>query len=450
MNRRITVIVCAMLLGVTLNIAQARVSIEEAARLKGDLTSVGAEIAGNADGSIPKYTGGLEPPADYKEGDWLVDPFADEKPLFTITPKNYEKYADKLAASQIEMFKRVPHFKMDVYPTHRTVSYPDWIKENTYNNALNAELVDNGNGVEGACGGIPFPIPKSGGEVIQNFLLRYWGSNISVESISVSGYRNAKGIECTGAKAVISFPYYQKGQPCDDRLMLLANFYTKPARRKGEQLIVNDFLNANKRPREAWQYIPGQRRVRRAPTIGFDTPDTATVTYDDAYMYNGSPERYDWKFIGKKEIYIPYNGYTLESAWAKKKMTLKNITPKYPTSNLVFRWELHRVWVVEATLKKGMRHIYAKRIFYIDEDSWSNAIQDRYDAKGKLWRYSWGNIVYYYGKGDQFTEIRPMLQKDLQSGEYYFAYMDLRPLRNVERPAKNYYAPSGLRRRARR
>ncbi|MCK4509142.1 MAG: DUF1329 domain-containing protein, partial [Desulfuromonadales bacterium] len=218
---------------------------------------------------------------------------------------------------------------------------------------------------------MPFPIPQSGGEAIQNVLMRYWGSNITLENYGVSGYRNSGGTPTYAAKAIVSFPYYQKGQKeCGDGLLSFTNTYTVPARRKGEQLIVNDYLNANKRPREAWQYIPGQRRVRRAPTIAFDTPDMAITTYDDAYTYNGSPERYDWKLLGKKEMYIPYNGYDLTSAWAKGKLTMKNITPQYPDSDQLFRWELHRVWVVEGTVKEGARHIYAKRIFYVDEDSW--------------------------------------------------------------------------------
>jgi len=448
MNRKLIAFACTLLLGVTFNVAHAKVSAEEAAKLKKELTPIGAERAGNADGSIPAWNGGLKPPAGFKNGDWMPDPFAGEKPLFTITKDNYQKYADKLAVSQIEMFKRVPSFKMDVYPTHRTVEMPDWVTQNMLNNATTAELVDEGNGVTGACGGVPFPIPKSGGEAIQNYLMRYYGSNVIIENLGVSGYQNSDPAPTFGTEVFLQFPYYQKGQACGDGLLTFANTYTQPARRKGEQLIVRDYLNASAKPREAWQYIPGQRRVRRAPTIGFDTPDMAISTYDDAYMYNGSPERYDWKLVGKKEIYIPYNGYDADSGWANGLYGMKDMTHEYPTTPAIFRWELHRVWVVEGTLKQDARHIYAKRTFYLDEDSWAAGIQDRFDAKGELWRFAWGNILYYYAPEAMFTEIRPILQKDLQSGEYMLWYISLSPLRVADPQPDEYFGPSGLRKRA--
>jgi len=441
--------VCVMLLSMTMGVALAKVSPEEAAKLKTELTPVGAERAGNADGSIPAWTGGLNIPG-FKNGEWVPDPFADEKPLFTITKDNYQQYADKLATSQIEMFKTVDHFKMNVYPTHRTMEFPDWVNESTYSAALNAVLVDDGNGVEGACGAIPFPIPKSGGEAIQNHLMRYYGSNVYVSNYGVSGYKNSAASPMFAADVILQFPYYQKGQECGDGLLTFSNTYSVPARRKGEMLIVNDFLNASKRPREAWQYIPGQRRVRRAPTIGFDTPDMAITTYDDAYGYNGSPERYDWKIIGKKEIYIPYNGYTLERSWADGTVTIDNMTPEYPTSDQIFRWELHRVWVVEGTLKEDARHIYAKRIFYFDEDSWAQGIQERYDAKGNLWRYTFANIMYYPAENQKFSFIKPLLNKDMQSGEYTYWYVSLEPLKTVAPEPPEYFGPSGMRKRARR
>ena len=450
MNRKVFTITCAILLAATFGVAQAKVSPEEATKLKKELTPMGAERAGNADGTIPAWTGGMSKSAGWESGDPLIDPFADEKPLFTITKDNYQQYVDKLAPSQIAMFQSVPKFKMDVYPTHRTVKAPDWIEQNTYNNALSSELVDNGNGVSGACGGIPFPIPKSGGEAIQNHLMRYWGSSIFINNIGVAGYRNGDPVITEAEETFLQFPFYQKGKPCDDGLLQYASEYSLPVRRKGEQLILNDFLNASKRPREAWQYIPGQRRVRRAPTIGFDTPDKAITTYDDAYIYNGSPERYDWKLVGKKEIYVPYNGFTLENAWQAGQLKMDNFTNEYPDSDLIFRWELHRMWEVEGTLKAGARHIYAKRVLYLDEDSWSGLISDKYDAKGQLWRFNWGNQVYYPGEDSGYTEARPQFIKDLQSGEYIFWFMSVTPVKNVEPQPPEYFGPQGLRKRSKR
>ena len=108
MNKTITTLALGLSLGLGSNLALAKITAEEAATLGGDtLTPVGAERAGNADGSIPPWTGGLtEFPAGYVEGERLVDPFADEEPLFTITAENVDQYADKLTPGQIAMFKR--------------------------------------------------------------------------------------------------------------------------------------------------------------------------------------------------------------------------------------------------------------------------------------------------------------------------------------------------------
>ena len=450
MNRKILTVLCIMLLGVFLGTAQAKVTPEEAAKLKGELTPLGAERAGNRDGSIPEWTGGMTNPPPHTNGEWLTDPFRDEKPLFTITTANYKEYIDKLSSAQIAMFENnIQNWKMDIYQTHRTVTVPDWIQENIYRNATSAVLVDDGNGVEGACGGIPFPIPKSGLEVVQNYLLRYYMSNTILDTVGLKGFRNSQGYYSGGDRSVTKVPYYQKDTPCNERLFYFANEYTGVPRRAGEQLVVNDFLNASKRPREAWQYIPGQRRVRRAPTIAFDTPDTSLQTYDDAWCYNGSPEKYDWKLIGKKETFIPYNGYSLESSWGRGELTEANLTPGYPTSPLIMRWELHRTWVVEGTVKENERHIYAKRVFYIDEDSWSIGVHERYDGKGNMWRITFANILYDYG-GDKNTLLRPTMSTDLITGEYAVVYLSLTPMLKIDPLPDEYFSPQGLRKRCRR
>ena len=120
-------------------------------------------------------------------------------------------------------------------------------------------------------------------------------------------------------------------------------------------ILAREPMDQSKNARKAWQYLPGQRRVRRAPTISYDTPNpgaTGLMTYDDVFMFNGSLDRYDWKLIGKKELYIPYNCYKPQ---LKVPLTEKCLgghpDPEY------WRWELHRVWVVEGTVKPGKRHV---------------------------------------------------------------------------------------------
>ena len=160
--------------------AAAEISSDEIARLGKDLTPLGAEKAGNADGTIPEWTGGItKPPPGYKLGEHHRDPYADDKPLFVIDKSNLDKYRDKLSLGHQRMLAMYPTFKLTVYPTRRSASAPQRIYDATRKIAATAKLVDEGNGVDGAIIGIPFPIPKNGLEVIWNHLLRYRGETVS-------------------------------------------------------------------------------------------------------------------------------------------------------------------------------------------------------------------------------------------------------------------------------
>ncbi|GAA0691024.1 DUF1329 domain-containing protein [Marinobacterium maritimum] len=450
MRNKLMIIGGAVLMG--LSSAQAAVPVDEAEKLKSTLTPFGAERAGNAEGTIPEWTGGLSAaPAGYKAGDWMPDPFADEKPLFTITAENYAQYADKLSPSQIDAFKRYPdQIKMNVYPTHRTAAAPKWVVENTYNNALNAQLNESGTGVNGACAGIPFPIPKNGSEVIQNHLLRWKGKALHMQYTSLQSYmHDPSPIISNEANTLWQWHYYDQDAACSDgQLFSFFVTYNYPARRKGEIILINDAMDAAATPRQAWQYIPGQRRVRRAPTVAYDTPDSSIFTYDDAYLYNGAPDRYDWKLVGKKEMYIPYNGYDLVSAYGTGKLTKEDAIASDPKD--LWRWELHRVWVVEATLKEGTRHIYAKRTFYIDEDTWNISLTEKYDGKGELWRYTWANVYQAFDPSLQGSFARPNMAFDVESGQFVWNYIDTHPLAGIEPQDKSFYTPQSLRKQAKR
>ena len=153
--------------------ARADVSAEEAARLKTTLTPLGAERAGNKEGTIPAWEGGLtRAPANYKNGDPRPDFFPNDKPVLTINARNMDQHAAKLSDGVKALMKKYPDFRIEVYPTRRTAAAPQYVYDNTFRNATRAKLVDNGQGVEGAFGGIPFPIPKDGYEAILNHRLR--------------------------------------------------------------------------------------------------------------------------------------------------------------------------------------------------------------------------------------------------------------------------------------
>lgn len=432
--------------------ALAAVSAEEAAKLGTTLTPVGAEQAGNGS-DIPAWTGGLtKAPAGYTEGGNLIDPFADEKPLYTVTAQNYKQYADQLSDGQIALFEKKPTFEMNVYPTHRTVPVPDYVARNTHSNALNAQLTPDGNGVVNAYGGTPFPIPQNGNEAIWNHTLRYYGEGKDATYESTTVFANGSRT-LTAGHLIETYPYYYKDGTIDTfngNILHLLLQYSLPARRKGEMTLVRDPVNANEQPRQAWQYIPGQRRVRRAPTIAFDTPDPGSnglATYDQAFMFNGSPERFNWQLIGKKEMLVPYNSYKFLTAH-NKGMKLEEIAPANHTNNDLERWEKHRVWVVEATLREDSRHIYGKRRFYLDEDSWFALMADMYDGRGELWRYGHSHFVTLYADGNPIA--RAITNYDLQSGDYAVQEYDVMPYSTDAEKDDSFYTPQNVRQMSRR
>jgi hypothetical protein len=389
------------LTGAMISGAMAAVSTDQASRLGKDLTPMGAQASGNADGSIPPWNPKGSPiPDNFVAGsDNYVNAYPDDKVLFTIDQNNYKEHADNLTQGSLAMFEKLggDGFRMQVYPSRRDFVTPDWLYDNTLKNATNATLEDNGQRIANSLPGVPFPIPETGLEVLWNHLTRY----LTDHSVTYDTYYvNANGkpiLSTTGYMTNVFSMYKTPNKLMDDTpwLKLRLN-YKAPTRRAGEILLVHepgaDFTEG--KGRKAWQYLTGQRRVRLAPAVSFDTPNPAvagTSTYDDAFILNGSPERFDWKLIGKKEMMVPYNCYDFVfQTEVKDALGEKFLDPE------LIRWEKHRVWVVEATLKEGKRHLYAKRRLYIDEDSWQALAAENYDGQGDLWRvqFAYGANLY--------------------------------------------------------
>jgi len=419
MRRNALTLICTLtavaLLSTT---AVSQVSPQDVAKLGTTLTPLGGEKAANADGSIPAWDGGLtKPPAGWKPGKHYVDPFAGEKPLFTINAGNAAQYAEKLSDGHKAMLKAYPSFRIPVYPTHRTAAAPQRIYDATKKIATTAKLAAGGNGVSGALAGIPFPMPKTGIEVIWNHMLRY---RAEIASRTVAQAAPTRGGQYTLVQfeEETMFVYHLPGTTeasMKNRLLNFKQAVIAPARLAGGILLVHESMNQIEQPRDAWLYNPGQRRVRRAPQVAYDNPGTAADnmrTSDQLDMFNGAPDKYDWKLVGKKEIYVPYNAYKLQDPAVKFKDIL---TPLHMNPDHL-RYELHRVWVVDATLKKGERHTYKRRTFYIDEDSWQILLVDQYDNRDQLWRVSEGHAIAYYDLPTIWTSAES--HTDLQAGRY--------------------------------
>ncbi len=432
---------------------QAKVPAEEALRLGRDLTPLGGIRAGNDERTIPAWDGGIrEPPASYRPGMHHPDPFEGDQVLFTITAANVQQYADRLSPGQVAMLKRYPDsWRMPVYPTRRSASLPQRIYDRTIANATTAELTADGNGIIHAGEGVPFPIPENGLEAVWNHLLRYRGRSVHRETAQVTPTAAGAYTEVRIEEKAI-FLYAEPGattETIDNHLGYFLQEVTAPPRLAGSILLVHETLNQKAEPRQAWTYNPGQRRVRRAPNIAYDNPGTASDgqrTSDQLDMFNGAPDRYDWQLIGRRELYIPYNNYRLQS----DRLTDDQIIQPGHINPDDIRYELHRVWEVDAELKNGASHIYSRRQFYLDEDSWQIVVADHYDQRGQLWRLAEAYTINYY-------EV-PLIWEtlfcvyDLQNGRYLASGL------NNELPVDEFnidlepgdFTPDALRRLGRR
>jgi len=433
----------------------AKSSAEDAAKLGNELTPMGAVKAANKDGSIPAWTGGItKAPTGYKVGDHHLDPYPNDKVKYSITAKNVADFKDVLTPGQMKLFAIYPEtFKMDIYQTRRSASYPEHVYKAVKVNATRSELVEGGNGIKNASVGIPFPIPTNGLEAIWNHIVRYRGIAIVREGGQVAPTASGD-YTYIGFDEQLLLPYNVEGTtPAElEKTNILFKFkqkVTEPARLAGTALLVHETMDQIKTPRQAWTYNTGQRRVRRAPNVAYDAPGSASDGLrltDDFDMYNGAPNRYNWTLKGKQELLIPYNDYRLHSNKIKYKDIIQ---PGHINPDLV-RYEKHRVWVVEASLKDNTRHTYKKRVFYIDEDSWQIAIADIYDNRDELYRVAVAHGLNYYEVPTQWSTLE--VYHDFQSRRYIAMGLDNEAKMydfSAELKHKSF-TPSALRREGRR
>jgi hypothetical protein len=434
--------------------ALAAVSADEAKQLGTTLTAFGAEKAASADGAIPAYTGGLTtPPADFvaNSGKW-PDPFKGEKALFSVTAANLSQYGDQVTPGVQALLKRFPDYRIDVYPTHRTMHYPQWVLDNTLKNATNAKLTGKieGDGVEGAVGGIAFPIPKNGYEVMWNALMNYQRTQYSAKNMGAFLFDTSGGRTELPILNVIEYrPFYDQAQASGkftgayDRLWVQNQ---TPPTLAGQTALVDYSSNYSDTDQVTWAYFPAQRRTRMAPDYKYDTPAAGyggVVFWDEASIFRGRMDRFDFKLLGKKEMIIPSNNYKLSQ------LPVDEVFGPQHTKPDAVRWERHRVWVVEATLKADARHAYSKRVFYVDEDSWAFSESDGYGQDGKLWRVGLGYPFNYYDEGGGVFSGTSVGFYDLQKGNYFVAGtasvngpMQIRVSDKLDKPA--LFTPAGM------
>lgn len=378
--------------------AQAKVDAAQAARLGQDLTPLGGERAANAAGTIPVWEGGLTtPPASYQPGMHHPDPYAGDAVLYTVNAQNLGQYQKVLPAGLQTLLQTHPDYKLRVFQSRRSAAAPQYVYDATKANATKAELIAGGNGVSGAAAGVPFPLPQNGQEAIWNHIMRFRGEQIHMVANHVAVLANGS-YSLVLRDREIYFVYGRQGAQegdLDNTLFHYKYSVTAPSKLAGSALLVEETIDQVMAIRKAWRFNRGERRVRRLPMLAYDAlqPDTNGMALaDQVDSYNGAPDRYEWKLLGKQEMLVPYNSYAVHQKGIPYEQILKAKT----VNPDLLRYELHRVWVVEADLRTGFSHPYAKRRFYIDEDSWQILAVDLYDKGGKLIGLQESHPISYY------------------------------------------------------
>ncbi|MGV8997715.1 MAG: DUF1329 domain-containing protein [Parvibaculaceae bacterium] len=432
--KRTTMLVSAFVFGAMSTSAFAQVPDAQVNRLGGDLTPIGAEKAG--EGDIPAWTGGLQTvPSNvsYKPGDHLADPFASDAIKYTINAGNVAQYGAVLTDGYKALIKAYPDYKMNVYQTRRSCAYPDNVYAATKNNAKVGVLNGGGSGVGEAIMGFPFPIPNNATEMIWNHTLRY-RSFKAVRQFAAAPVTRSGDYTLTIVQdeAILDWsnPAHKRAEDLNNTSIYYIANTIAPAREAGNVVLVLEALNATVNGgRQAWQYSPGTRRVRRAPNISYDNPGTNSdglSTSDSFDGYNGATDRYDWVAIDKAPRIIAANDYKAESTKYKD-----YIKPLHLNQDMI-RYELHRTWNFEAKLKANTRHVYARRVYHNDEDAWQITSAELYDGRGQLWRVQELQQLQRYNV--PLCGSSAEVVYDLQAGRYLAL-----ALQNEEPPV-NYFA----------
>ncbi|MEQ9480375.1 MAG: DUF1329 domain-containing protein [Algiphilus sp.] len=417
-----------------------------------ELTPMGAIKAGNEAGTIPPWSGkwqGPPPHIDY-DGRYNPDPYPDDEVLYTISVDNMEEYAEVLGPGQKALLRTYPEtYRIHVYRTRRDFRQPELVYKNVRRNAEEARLTNDGLTLEGAYGGVAFPIPDNGLEVVYNILTS--SAPWFIEAPQVSRFKHANGSVTRSEVFLKVYNPYARGDDREgwedgDVFSYSLSEERAPPRNAGRITLSSNTYDNSGTPRDAWQFDPGTRRVRKTPDVQFDYPvPQGPRVVDEQNGFNGSPERFDWKLVGKREMVVPFHNYRLESRDLSYDDFI--VTEGHPDPQYI-RHELRRVWIVEGTLKEDLRHVYGKRRFYVEEDSWHKVMGDMYDTRGELWRVSFDGMIYAYDAEGYYNNVS--IYQDLTSRAYSIEKLNneaaIGTRLNRREPLPGEFSPAGLRR----
>jgi hypothetical protein len=399
------------------------------ARAEEELNPMGGIVRGNAEGTIPTWSGGLKRAASHKGR--VVNPFADDKVLYTITGQNLDAYAHLLSAGQQAMLKQYPDsFVIPVYPSRRSASYPGFVYEALLKNRETATLITEGvkTGVRNATITSPFPEPENGLQAVWNHTMRWRGILLTRETSWVPVTAGGRYRPLL-LREEIAFPYasplYRGHQDPDSghqdpaqtsapgystATIAVKRKFISPGSVSGQGYLYYDTYDYTLRERMRWVHVPQLKRVLRLPRARLDQPlalAAGIVGLDDRDLYKGSPELFDWELLGRHEMLVPYNAYALDNY----QLSFKDLIDKHHLNQQHTRYELHRVWKVVGTAK-GPKSTYGKRIFYIDEDTWQIVLGEKYDRAGELVMHAEAHTQNFYDVPVVFTGVNVYYRLD--------------------------------------
>ncbi len=340
----------------------------------------------------------------------------------TVNKDNAAQYADTLTPGQAAMIKAYPDYKLNVYQSRRTCALPQAVYDATKVNAKTAALAGGGDSLSGILMGIPYPLPFDAYEIVWNHNLRYRGYKMTRTFASAAPTRTGVLTPViVQDQAIFGYasPHNTSFKALDNVSLRYIQETLAPARRSGQLLLVHETVDPAIGERRSWQYSTGNTnsapRVQRTSAVNYDHPQIysdAMSTADSFDVFSGPLDHYNWTVLGKEERLVAYNSYKLASNTLKYDDIIK---PGHLNQDLV-RYEKHRVWSVEATLKPSERHVYSRRVAYFDEDGGNMVGGELYDARGGLWRVQEAQIIQYYDVPTCFNSSDVVY--DLVEGRY--------------------------------
>jgi len=339
-----------------------------------------------------------------------------------VNKDNAAQYADTLTPGQAAMIKAYPDYKLNVYQSRRTCALPQAVYDATKVNAKTAALAGGGDSLSGILMGIPYPLPFDAYEIVWNHNLRYRGYKMTRTFASAAPTRTGVLTPViVQDQAIFGYasPHNTSFKALDNVSLRYIQETLAPARRSGQLLLVHETVDPAIGERRSWQYSTGNTnsapRVQRTSAVNYDHPQIysdAMSTADSFDVFSGPLDHYNWTVLGKEERLVAYNSYKLASNTLKYDDIIK---PGHLNQDLV-RYEKHRVWSVEATLKPSERHVYSRRVAYFDEDGGNMVGGELYDARGGLWRVQEAQIIQYYDVPTCFNSSDVVY--DLVEGRY--------------------------------